>query len=71
MSPAYNNITRAERKAIQELRSNKDIIIKPADKEGATVILNTKDYIKEAERQLADFNFYIETTTCFTDYHNT
>ena len=38
--------------AIQTLKRNKNIIIKPADKGGATVILNRYDYIKEGKNQL-------------------
>ena len=49
--PRYN-ISVKERKAIKNLRQNNNIIIKPADKGGAIVILNKEDYIKEGERQL-------------------
>jgi hypothetical protein len=56
--PKRQNITKAERKAIKELSNNKDIVIKPADKGGATVILNTTDYITEGLRQLSDPHFY-------------
>ena len=41
-----------KRAAIQSLKRNKNIIIKPADKGGATVILNRYDYIKEEKNQL-------------------
>ena len=34
------------------------MIIKPADKGGATVILNTGDYITEAMRQLNNEEYY-------------
>lgn len=57
-APSKNNLSKLEKKAITELKNNPDIVIKPADKGGAVVILNTQDYIKEAERQLADPNFY-------------
>ena len=52
------NITLAERKAIEQLISNRDIIIKPADKGSGVVIMNTSDYVFEAYRQLNDINFY-------------
>ena len=49
---SYDNISCKERAAIQSLKRNKNIIIKPADKGGATVILNRSDYIKEGKNQL-------------------
>ena len=55
--PRYNT-TKEERKAISTLRKNLDIVIKPADKGGAIVILNKTDYIKEGERQLANTDHY-------------
>ena len=64
-----NNISSEERKAIQQLTSNKEITIKPADKEGAVLILNTTDYINEGLRQLGYSNFYIETPEDLTSIH--
>ena len=52
------NTTKAERKAMKTLKSNKDIIIKPADKDGAIVIQKLTDYIKEGERQLENRQHY-------------
>jgi hypothetical protein len=43
-----------ERTALQNLRSNEDIIIKPADKGSAVVVMDKSAYIREAERQLSD-----------------
>ena len=40
------------------LSNNRDIIIKPADKSGATVILNTSDYVPETKRQLDNDTHY-------------
>ena len=54
------NTTKEERKAMKSLKQNQDIIIKPADKGGAIVILNKEDYIKEGLRQLANTNHYEE-----------
>ena len=42
---------------------NSDIIIKPADKGSAIVILNKQYYINEGERQLLSNQFYEETET--------
>ena len=49
--PRYN-ITKKERIAIKSLKTNEKIVIKSADKGGATVIWNKKDYIAEGNRQL-------------------
>ena len=40
-----NNLSHAEIKAIKNIRNNSDMIIKPADKGSATVIMNKIDYI--------------------------
>ena len=53
-----NNLTKREGAALHRLSNNTDIIIKPADKGGATVIMNTKDYVKEAKRQLDNEVYY-------------
>ena len=61
---AYNhrfqrdNLNKRERVALKRLSNNKDIIIKPAEKGGATVILNTGYYIAEAMRQLNNEEYY-------------
>ena len=52
------NTTKAERKAINTLKKNSKIVIKPADKGGAIVIQNVEDYIKEGERQLSNTTHY-------------
>ena len=53
-----NNMSKNESQALKKLGRRKDIIIKPADKGGATVIMNVEDYVKEAQRQLKDTNYY-------------
>ena len=52
------NTSKHERQAIVTLRKNTDIVIKPADKGGAIVIMNKEDYIKEGERQLSNTTHY-------------
>lgn len=52
------NLTHAERKALKELKSNQNIVIKPADKGSNIVLMDQEDYIQEAQRQLADTNYY-------------
>ncbi|CAN7948048.1 unnamed protein product [Ixodes hexagonus] len=53
-----NNLTSLERNCLRSLSARKEITIKPADKGGAIVVLNTADYIKEGCRQLSDRRFY-------------
>lgn len=50
--PKLTNISREERMAIHNLNRNTNIIIKPADKGSAVVILNRTDYLAEGQKQL-------------------
>ena len=43
---------------MRELHNNNDIVIKPADKGGSIVIMDTTDYIFEAEKQLNNPDHY-------------
>lgn len=52
LKPKFHNLPKAEKLAISELLENTDILIKPADKGAGVVVMNTKDYIFEAKRQL-------------------
>ena len=54
----YNNLTINERTSMKELSEREDIIITKADKGGAVVIVDVKDYIKEGERQLNNTENY-------------
>ena len=54
---------------MRRLRDNKNIIIQPADKGSATVILNTEDYITEAMRQLSNTEYCRKVATDFTPDH--
>ncbi|CAC5384547.1 unnamed protein product [Mytilus coruscus] len=49
-----DNLPKNERKALQSLRSNDHIIIKKADKNSSTVVLDKELYIKMANDQLND-----------------
>ena len=51
-------MTKGEYQAIKSLKHNSDIIIKPADKGSAIVILDKQSYIQEGQRQLNDTKFY-------------
>ena len=67
--PKITNISKAERLAIKNLTNNNQIIIKPADKGSAVVIMNRKDYITEGYKQLSDTNFYNKVDTDLTAHH--
>ena len=56
--PTHNNLTSAEKGGIQELQVRDDIVIKPADKGSAVVVMDKVDYLEEANRQLTDERFY-------------
>lgn len=46
------NLTWQEERALQELRQNTAVVIKPADKGSTTVIMDRTDYVQEALRQI-------------------
>ena len=48
------------------MKNNQDIIIKPANKGSAIVILDKQSYINEGQRQLHDTKFYEETDSNHT-----
>jgi len=52
------NLTLKQIHTIRELRNNAELIIKPADKGGAVVVMATELYRAEALRQLNDTNYY-------------
>lgn len=51
-------LTPDERKRLRELSKRSDINITNADKNGSVVIQEFKNYIKAAERQLDDKEYY-------------
>ena len=54
-----DNLTSAQRIALHRLRQRTDVVIKPADKGSAVVVLSKEDYINEAERQLNNHAHYV------------
>ena len=52
------NLKKAELKALRRLKNDPRIIIKPADKGSATVVMDKADYIFEANRQLSNLKHY-------------
>ena len=65
----WNNLNNRERNALQLLKKNRDIIIKPTDKGGATVIMDTTEYVKEAMRQLQNEEYYKKVEKDLTAEH--
>lgn len=57
-TPLHRNLTDREQQAIESLASRNDIIIKPADKGGAIVVMDRSKYISEGHRQLSDASYY-------------
>ena len=55
---SYDNLPREERLALNTLRLRTDIIIKPADKGSAVVVMDRQQYIDEAHRQLNNSTNY-------------
>jgi len=53
-----SNLTIDEKQALKDLQSRDDIVITNADKGGAVVIQDVKNYIEEANRQLNNTVFY-------------
>jgi hypothetical protein len=53
-----NNLTIDELAGLRELKNTEGIIIKPADKGGATVIMDKNAYVAEAHRQLNNTKYY-------------
>ncbi|GFN78474.1 hypothetical protein PoB_000498000 [Plakobranchus ocellatus] len=53
---SFPNICTEEKRALKELKNNADIIIKPADKGGAVVVLNITDYIAECTTYYCKLN---------------
>lgn len=52
------NLNPEEVKALKELKNNKSIVIKPADKGSAVVIMDREQYLWEGYRQLNDKTYY-------------
>ena len=67
----YNkiNITNRENAALKRLSENTEIVIKKADKGGATVVCSKEWYEKEAYSQLNDTNYYKKVDQDDTQKH--
>ena len=56
--PSKPNLSVPETKALRELRNNYSIMILPADKGRATVVMNKIDYDTKVKTMLADHSTY-------------
>ena len=56
----YDNLSKEERGAVMDLSKDNRIVVRPADKGGAVVLLNVMDYENEIKikRQLSGLTFY-------------
>ncbi|XP_064633637.1 uncharacterized protein LOC135491594 [Lineus longissimus] len=70
-APHTQNLTENEKAAISQLQKLSQIVIKPADKGSAIVIMNKTDYIAEAERQLKNLTHYRSIPEESTPLHAT
>ena len=55
--PKTDNLTQAERSAFRDIQERNDIIIRPADKGSAVVVMDKITYLQQAERQLSNCRF--------------
>ena len=53
-----SNLTNEEREALKDLSSNEKITVKPADKGGKVVVMDTDAYTAACENDLSNTNFY-------------
>ena len=53
-----DNLLPMERSALIRLRCRQDLVIKPADKGSAVVVLSREDHIDKADSQLSNINYY-------------
>ena len=58
----FNDLTNSEWKALYDLKNDKSIVIKIADKGSAVVVWDGEDYIKQEEKQLEDGEVYEEVS---------
>lgn len=54
----FNNMPVAQRNALHDIKNDKSVVIKPADKGGSIVVMDTQYYDQEIYRQLQNQSFY-------------
>lgn len=57
-----DNLSIQQRRALNKLRQNQDIIIKPADKGSKIIIMDKTQYLTEANRHLNNPKHYMPLT---------
>ncbi|KAM4034776.1 uncharacterized protein ACNLHF_021466 [Anomaloglossus baeobatrachus] len=57
--PTHNNLSPEEKRALLSIKNNTEMMVKPADKGGAIVVMNQSQYLNEVKRQLADHTTYV------------
>ena len=67
----HNNLTPAEKGALQELKERDDIVIKSADKGSAIVVMDKVNYLEETNKQLTDERFYKKLDSNSTEEFST
>ena len=58
--PSKDNMTKREQIALKTLKKDPEIIITPADKGKALVVMDRKEYIAKMEEKLGDTSTYIK-----------
>nr|VZI36623.1 unnamed protein product [Spirometra erinaceieuropaei] len=56
-------LSKVERNELRELKADKDLVIVPADKGRATVVLDRTDYLQKTKGLLEDRQFYVPCAT--------
>ncbi|XP_025995454.2 uncharacterized protein LOC113004947 [Solenopsis invicta] len=56
VKPLSQNISREERLVLRNLRQNNNILILPANKENATVVIDKEDYCNKVNAMLSDYS---------------
>ncbi|GAA6102481.1 uncharacterized protein LOC114849825, partial [Tachysurus ichikawai] len=62
-----SNLSVPERRALIQLKSNRNVVIKPADKGSAVVIMDRAAYVREAHRQLHQPQYYQKLNQLLSD----
>ncbi|XP_070579506.1 uncharacterized protein [Ptychodera flava] len=67
----WPNLTMPEQRALNDLKSNTNIVIKPADKGGGVVVMDKSEYIRKCEEQLNNDTYYTQLESDPTEKYMT